>query len=272
MASDKTMKKRIVAVVSIISLVLLCTIALSGCIVIDEDGWFFREDFLPEYESGYYRYAVKKFEDGTKEAYIIGLTKSGLQQKTLIFPDMIDGIDVDGYGYGIGSIMVTGTNKFVGKFESENLEKLFYVSRPKGGGTRFGEFYSVFWNINSSFIGQKMIMGHDYYIKKGYHDMTVYDIQEVYIANVSYLYNYEDCPNSGCYWVDSYDQSVITFIPPDPQREGYKFGGWYKESECINKWNFAIDTTGNSISAGAEYIETYEGKYLYAKWIEERRH
>lgn len=39
------------------------------------------------------------------------------------------------------------------------------------------------------------------------------------------MYNYEGAENEGYYWVDSYDQSLIEFIPPEPQREGYTFWG-----------------------------------------------
>ncbi|MDR0769402.1 MAG: InlB B-repeat-containing protein [Dysgonamonadaceae bacterium] len=41
--------------------------------------------------------------------------------------------------------------------------------------------------------------------------------------------------------------------PADPTSESYTFGGWYKESECTNSWNFASGT----VSANTT---------LYAKW------
>ena len=84
------------------------------------------------------------------------------------------------------------------------------------------------------------------------------------------MYNYNENPNDGYYWVDSYNESVITFIPPEPQRDGFAFAGWYKEAECINKWDFSIDITGKEIvlSPNKTY-DTYEGIYLYAKWIAE---
>lgn len=41
--------------------------------------------------------------------------------------------------------------------------------------------------------------------------------------------------------------------PTDPTREGYTFGGWYKEADCKTAWDFAKDTvTANTT--------------LYAKW------
>ena len=63
-----------------------------------------------------------------------------------------------------------------------------------------------------------------------------------------------------------YDNENIVFIPQDPVRIGYIFGGWYKEEECINKWDF-----GDDIIPAKEYDD--KNKYiinetiLYAKWI-----
>lgn len=42
--------------------------------------------------------------------------------------------------------------------------------------------------------------------------------------------------------------------PPTPWKEGYIFGGWYKEPECINEWVFAVDLVNTDIT-------------LYAKWV-----
>ena len=41
--------------------------------------------------------------------------------------------------------------------------------------------------------------------------------------------------------------------PTDPVKDGFTFGGWYKESTCITPWNFATDTVTADIT-------------LYAKW------
>lgn len=43
--------------------------------------------------------------------------------------------------------------------------------------------------------------------------------------------------------------------PVDPTRTNYIFGGWYKESDCTNAWNFDTDVVNNNTS-------------LYAKWTE----
>ena len=71
--------------------------------------------------------------------------------------------------------------------------------------------------------------------------------------------------------MDSYDESIITYIPPTPEREGYKFAGWYKDEECTEEWDFENDTTGKEVIIGGYtvYDKEYEGIYLYAKWIKE---
>ena len=46
--------------------------------------------------------------------------------------------------------------------------------------------------------------------------------------------------------------------PADPEREGYTFGGWFKEAACINAWNFSIDAVDSDVT-------------IYAKWTENTR-
>lgn len=49
--------------------------------------------------------------------------------------------------------------------------------------------------------------------------------------------------------------------PVDPTKFGYEFGGWYKEAQFINEWDFTTDTvTANIILYAkwtAEYVVTY---------------
>ena len=78
-------------------------------------------------------------------------------------------------------------------------------------------------------------------------------------ANVSYYLNYDE---NNYYYIDYYENGEkICYIPPIPQRDGYTFGGWYKEADCINQWIFDADTVQIS-------EETQEMK-LFAKWIAE---
>ena len=91
---------------------------------------------------------------------------------------------------------------------------------------------------------------------------------DLYIpANISYMFNYEENPNEGYFFIDLVEESGKLIKPPyDPKREGYKFDGWYKESECVNQWNF--DTDEVKINYNEEGERIYEEITLFAKWTE----
>ena len=86
-------------------------------------------------------------------------------------------------------------------------------------------------------------------------------------ANVLYVYNYVNTYSDEYYWIDNYKYGEkIEYIPEQPLRDGYTFEGWYKEEECINRWNFATD------SLPSEQLDNdgnvvYQETKLYAKWI-----
>ena len=76
-------------------------------------------------------------------------------------------------------------------------------------------------------------------------------------ANVNYYYNLN--LENDIYYVDCYENnSLIEYMPPNPEKEGYTFDGWYKEAECINQWDFDSDFIYNT--------EEYHVTNLYAKW------
>ncbi len=138
------------------------------------------------------------------------------------------------------------------------------------GGVSLDNVYVVYWNLSKGGLFDRMPVRRAVF---GYNcvknDVWIYDYHQRFVGNVTYLYNYEGAPNGGYYWVDDYSLSTIEFIPPEPQRDGYKFDGWYKEMECLNKWDFSVDVTGKKIVLEHnENHDVYEGIYLYAKWIE----
>lgn len=76
-------------------------------------------------------------------------------------------------------------------------------------------------------------------------------------ANLSYRLNYGE---NHYYYIDYYENGEkILYIPPEPQRDGYSFGGWFKEFDCINEWDFATDIL--------QFTEEVQDMKLYAKWI-----
>lgn len=247
---------------------------IDGCMV--ACGFPLEEEYLPEFESDLYRYAVRTSDDGEEICYIIQLTESGQGQTELIFPEYIDGKQVYGIGYHLrppgAPIWYT---EDIGSFESENLQKLYipYSMEDAEWGhndalLRCPNAYTVIWK---SLKFQCVSLQNGYIV--GYNLLPKFLCGEDpvgILANVSYMYNYENAQDDGYYWVDSYDSNLISFIPPEPRREGYSFGGWYKEPECINVWDFATDKTGEEIPLQLSDPEDYDVNditYLYARWI-----
>lgn len=84
---------------------------------------------------------------------------------------------------------------------------------------------------------------------------------------VKFHYNYENAPNDGYYQIDDIEYGEKLKAPIImPSRKEYFFVGWYKEKECINLWDFDMDTLPaliTDINGKVIYQETV----LYAKWV-----
>lgn len=80
-------------------------------------------------------------------------------------------------------------------------------------------------------------------------------------ANIKYRLNADDM--NEYYYVDYVENGAsIVNIPPDPERAGYKFDGWYIDKECYTKWNF------NSKPILIATESNADGEFsLYAKWV-----
>lgn len=261
-------------VVILAGAVALASVAFSGCFLYSE------EAYLPEFESGYYRYAVRTMKDGEKEAYLVGFTELGLEQKYLILPEEFDGIKLAGLGY---SHKLNYGYKHMGEITHYNLERLYLTFeipeenwRAKCAAGRLVKGLTV--KIRSSIVFYPCEgYIYSYHLLKGYLDrikeINKQEDHTTRVANVSYMYNYEGAENEGYYWADSYDQTTIDFIPPEPKREGYTFGGWYKEAECVNEWNFENDKLGEEIWINTKLdYEDYKKEditWLYARWVKE---
>lgn len=90
-------------------------------------------------------------------------------------------------------------------------------------------------------------------------------------ANAAYCYNYDGAPTDGYSFPDDCGYgNKIEYIPEDPTREGYTFGGWYKEAECINEWDFDGDTLPEEefeLDEDGRKQIAYQETKLYAKWL-----
>ena len=228
--------------------------ACSGCVRNEEWGYF-----------------TVKFYDDRETAYITGLTELGKQQRFLVIPEEIDGVKV----YTIGERPLLQMWSSLGSADicSDKLEKIyipFSISIISGSFRNSPNLIKVF-SITGEFVSGLEAPARNYYTNLAYlNDLTNAAQQIISRANVSYFYNYNIEENYGYYWIDDCDYgSKIEFIPPEPERKGYTFGGWYKEPECINKWNFETDVLPEErteINEDGEEEIVYQETKLYAKW------
>lgn len=220
--------------------VLLASV-LTGCGE-KKAGEYFEYEIMGEKENRYIR--------------IMELTELGKEQEYIIIPGEIEGIKVTqlggGYAYG-GWDSEKLTKVYINSFHeitvSQNffdecniLEKIILLFVPTVGGYPAAP--------GATFI-------------KSSTEKTNYGR-----ANVSFRYNYAGAPNDGYYWLDDLDDELIGYIPPSPEREGYMFGGWYKEPACINAWNFAVDKIPAKVRDEEGNWLWDEETNLYAQWIE----
>lgn len=272
---SKFLKRATMACLAVVYMLLMC-FAMSGCSISDK--LFTTEDFE-------YRIYTKEYSDGTRHKYvsIIGLTEVGKTKEVLIFPREIRGIPVEGF-YQL---------HVVGKWwsiKSKALKRAYLPGGEAGSDLFFGcpnlekiicyEFMRPYsaraWEIPGN-TKAKAYIKSTVYDKENYKDGLYCknrgeggSLTDIYFANVSYMYNYEGSQYGSYYFVDDYDYgSKIEYIPKDPTREGYTFGGWYKEEECVNAWNFDTDTLPEEKTEENEdggTIVLYQETRLYAKW------
>ena len=193
---------------------------------------------------------------------IIGLTEQGKTKKELLIPEEINGAPVKYLGY-------EWFLSDVGKFESYATEKLF-LTKIYGSHEWFfslsGQIYAteaeIYLNLRGIDYTKIRLAEREW---ERYYKINNFssEVDKNLCANVVY---YKNDGSDKITFVDDYDGGKITFMPPEPKREGYEFAGWYREEECINEWDFAVDEVPEK-----EYGEDGEYKLketsLFAKWV-----
>ena len=244
--------KKLIAIL----LAALCaggTVALYGCSSLAGGEKMLYEDFI-------YCYILNSEDSRSRlngdYVAIVDLTTEGREKETLIVPDEIDGKPVIKIGNmaGIGykySINYTGIWKWI------------YL--PK---------YIQSWETftSSELRTKKQLMMYCEDLKNLHNtDISLYVTEELYaeyqqeyqgselnslvkIADLQYI------SDGQVYFIADYDEGeTIAYVPEAPEKEGYEFGGWYKEEECVNEWNFEEDTF--TLAEGQTVMK------LYAKWL-----
>ena len=214
------------------------------------------------YEDEYflYSYTINSYdENDDKYIYLIGLTEKGKDQEILIIPSNVKGREV----FIKTSRGLWGNDTTY--FESVNLKRIYVPDNIEIVYNIHAPYETKIFALSAHISPLTEPESGILYINREAYEKGFKNSERP--ANVSYKWNYEESPNSGYYWIDNYYSEIISYIPTNPTREGYIFDGWYKEPECINKWDF-----DNDIVPGTEWesgvIVEYQETILYAKWIE----
>ena len=237
-------------------------------------------------EYGDFLYQYTSDDMGKSCITIMGLSEQGKQKETIVTPTEINGKLVKCFGLNIHM-------RTKGYIESENLKNIYIHGQIEKYENEdcFGELTDRFGKIRdiTIFLGvsrEKLwmhlptMLNRVYVAKEEFyetHDDEYYSRYEegvknnidyytkIKFANVIYYYNYG---KKTTFFVDDCDGTVVNVIPPEPFREGYKFLGWYKEPECINKWDFEKDIVpAKEYDKNGEYV--LKETKLFAKWEEE---
>ena len=249
--------------VKLISCILSVILLFVGCVSFT--ACTETKDLTKVYEDFLYMVFSEKNDNGEEIQYVnlAGLSEQGQKKKTLIVPTTIEGISIR---------LLTLIDSFgacVGCWESEKLEKVFLKK-----SFNLGSVFSGCPNLKKVIICTKYSFG-SYYSSAKIYVSSVDRTEEIgsnvrsensRYSNVSFIYNYEGSENDGYYWIDDLDYgSKIELLPENPEREGYLFGGWFKESECVNVWDFETDTLPQEkLLENGEIM--YQETRLYAKW------
>ena len=245
--------------------ILMITILVSTTLMLSACSGFVRNE-----EWGYF---TVKFYDDRETAYITGLTEEGQQQRFLVIPEVIDGVKVSTIGER--PLLQMWSSIGSADIRSEKLEKVYFPTSVYvvSGSFRNSPNLTKIISMAGAFIVTTSQSVKTYVSDREYTNVPPNSLYYYAFdrANVSFFYNYETEKNYGYYWIDDYDYgSKIEFIPPEPEREGYTFGGWYKEPECINKWDFETDVLPEErteINEDGEKEVVYQETKLYAKWL-----
>ena len=231
------------------------------------------------YESGFFEYVIvgktSRFPKNKADEVvaIIRLTEFGQEQETIDIPRMIDGKEVWYIGYGIiKGLPAMGSNQPY-PITSPNLKKMYIhdniICIEDGVFLSTSDEWDIMLcsEVDNLDIEMDTIVRGTIYIYKFLYDKAVEELQQSGIsdptygerilpANIAFLNNYSDIINSGYYRLDNIETGNKIPHPPNPEREGYEFIGWFIDPDCTNIWDFNNE---KEIENGDEFR-------LYAGW------
>jgi len=122
------------------------------------------------------------------------------------------------------------------------------INLPNGSGLSKSGFNFGGWNTNNSGTGDNYQSG-DSYTPTGH--ITLY--AKWNDANATYTVTFNSNGGTAVNPITNVTHGSTISSPADPTKNGYSFGGWYRDTGLVYQWNFAADTVTANIT-------------LYAKW------
>lgn len=212
-----------------------------------------------------------RFQDTEDESVaIIGFTNEGLEKEVLDIPREINGKPVHYIGLRDEGFLRSYDSYHV---YSENLRKIYIHDNIKEIAYFYGSEVDVMccsYDFDVKSEGEVFVK-KIYVYAETYAENTYSD--EFAPANIVFMNNYSSEVNGGYYRLDNVAYGEKVHIPPAPEREGYMFGGWHKEPECISEWDFETDTLPEEkteINEDGEEEMIYQETVLYAKWTADK--
>ena len=264
----------------VLSLILICIFTcgllaiLSGCNFKFPDN----TDYKRTYGDFIYSYiqspGMPRTDKNGKYVVIRGLSEEGEEKDIIIVPEKIDGKKVVQIGFETFGVDEMPDGKYSKIYLPKSIISIrgHYFPKRSGGAKAF-----FLEKPDDRFFEQGR--GIVYVSVDVYNELKDKDINHYLCpGNVTYIVD------GKIYWFD--DTSRFITAPQEPVKVGYKFAGWYKEPECVNKWDFEKDSapeyhtedfdeigqngySGEPINIENRYIYYYNETRLYAKWIEE---
>lgn len=187
----------------------------------------------------------------------------GLQEKTPIYDEYIKCKTEDSFSNHIAETLYVACHHLNVGVDKEllymdNLKKVVYMGYLNfpGNGVKKRSDTTLDDIQNDNLL---IVVSQDYFnqqVKEDYTFKQYASSNNIKTANIEFYKNHPT--DQGLYWIDYENISTTIFEPTDPYIAGYNFVGWYKEEECVNKWDFETNMF--------EYDQDDSNLKLYAKW------
>ena len=240
------MRTKIKQETTIIALLILCTIFLScmgGCTKKEEEWYYFDTEYFKCVSHGKY----------SETTAIIGLMDKGKEKKIIVFPEKLNGYNVDQIGCSFYDSGLIHKSPITYTVDVSTIKKMYILSKLNDRyDVRMEKFRddcqiilfsgeaACFWSSvfpryhveksvsPSIFVSDTYLTENQQFLSnRRYKDNT-------FGANIRYYYNSGD---ETLYFIDAYNEHNLYALPESPIRDGYIFSGWYLEKECTNIWS-----------------------------------